>query len=372
MTFIEKYVLNKFPPMMHQSLRELFVRKPYLLKKYANILLNGVETSQKREHLISYPYSIVIEPTNICNLKCPLCPTWQDIDARPKGSMDMQSFRKILDEIGPYLFTLNLCNWGEPFLNPALPQMIEYAKRFNTVVGLSTNLNHLSDDAAEKTINAGIDIIVLSIDGITQESYSKYRRGGELSNVFANVEKLNYYKKKADKRPLLIWQFLVNKYNETELESAREIAKQMELQFQPSPMRSSMGKELILPLYNRVQEMADWFPENPKFRKYPLDIKPGTKTNQQTCKWLWNSMVINWDGSVSPCCGIFEKKWDFNNLFQKTLSVHQAWNSPHYMLARKLVRRYLNKSDKLPEHINNAEDKGLICRNCIKYGFLED
>jgi len=372
MPLLERYIFKKFPPVMHQSLRELFTKKTYLSKKIINILLNGGETSLKKDYLTSYPYSLVLDPTNICNLKCPLCPTWQDINARPKGRMDIHTFRKILDEIGPYLFTINLCNWGEPFLNPDLPQMIEYAKRFNIIVGLSTNLNHLPDDAAEKTINAGVDIIVMSLDGITQGTYLKYRQGGDLQKVFANIEKLNYYKNKAGKKPLLIWQFLVNKYNETELENAKEIAKKMGLQFQPSPMRSSMGKELILPLYQRVQEMVDWFPRNPEYRKYPLDIKPGTKTNQQTCKWLWNSIVINWDGSVSPCCGIFEKKWDFINLYQKASTLHQAWNSPHYRLARKLVSAYLKKSNKLPELINKAEDEGLICRNCIKYGFLED
>ena len=136
----------------------------------------------------------------------------------------MHKFRKILDEIGPHLFTINLCNWGEPFLNPDLPQMIEYAKQFNVVVGLSTNLNYLPDAAAEKAINAGIDIVVISIDGLTQETYSKYRQGGDIQKVFSNIEKLNYYKNKADKKTLLIWQFLINKYNEAELESARESA----------------------------------------------------------------------------------------------------------------------------------------------------
>lgn len=371
---ISETILSKFPSAIHAFLLDLLKNNVYRTKKLSNFRLNQLEAKTLKTSLMSYPYYLVIDPTNICNLNCPLCPTWQDIKARPKGRMDLHIFKKILDETGPYLFTLNLCNWGEPFLNPDLPQMIEYAKKFNTVVGLSTNLNHLPDDAAEKTINAGIDIIVISLDGVTQEAYSKYRQGGDVRRVFANIEKLNCYKNKADKKPLLIWQFLVNKYNEAELESARETAKKMNLLFQPSPMRSSMGKELILPLYQRVQEMRDWLPENPEYRKYPLDITPDTRTAQTACKWLWHSIVVNWDGSFSPCCGVFEKKWDiaeYRNNGQKP-ALHLAWNSPRYRLARRLVAASMKKSKNLASLVQQSEEEGIICSNCIRYGFLED
>ncbi|MBI5634035.1 MAG: SPASM domain-containing protein [Nitrospirae bacterium] len=344
----------------------------YRRKKISNFLLNQVEIKIGRTRLLSYPYILILDPSNICNLQCPLCPSWQDTTSRPKGKMDIHLFRKIMAEAGPYIITVNLCNWGEPFLNPDLSEMIAVAKRYSIVTGLSTNLNYLPDDAAEQVMDAGIDIIVISLDGITQETYSKYRQGGELQKVLANIEKLNYFKRRSGNKTTLAWQFLVNKYNEKELEGAEALAVKMGMHFLPSAMRSSMGKELILPLYERVQEMKDWFPENRTYRKYPSDIRPETKTSQQTCKWLWNSMVINWDGSVAPCCGIFEEKWDFTNLSQKAATFHQAWNSPHYRLARKLVSAYLKKSDKLPKLIHNAEAEGLICRNCIKYGFLED
>lgn len=370
----DKKIVSQFPSIIQPSIQEILHKNTFRKKKIFNFILNQAERKFMRASLVSYPYNIVIDPTNICNLNCPLCPTWQDINARPKGRMDLQTFQRILDEIGPYLFTINLCNWGEPFLNPDLPQMIEYAKRFDTVVGLSTNLNHLPDDAAEKTINAGVDIIVISLDGVTQGTYSKYRQGGNVHKVFENIEKLNYYKNKAGKKPLFIWQFLVNKYNETELESAREVAEKMDLQFQPSPMRSSMGKELILPLYQRVQEMRDWFPENPAYRKYPFGIKPGTKTNQSSCKWLWNSIVVNWDGSISPCCGVFEKKWDIAAYCgdgQKP-ALHPAWNSHRYRLARRLVAACMEKSKNLASLVQQSEEEGIICSNCIRYGFLED
>ncbi len=374
--FIKKYVYAKFPSVIHPFLKNVFINKKYLTKKIGNFLLNQLEIKMGNSNLLSYPYYIVIDPTNVCNLRCPLCPTWQDLNARPKGKMNIQTFQAILDETGPYLFAANLCNWGEPLFNPDLPDMIRYAKKYNTVVGLSTNLNYLPDETARDIVASGIDIIVISLDGATQESYSRYRREGNLSTVLSNIEKLNSYRKNNTKFPLLIWQFLVNKYNESEIDMAREMSQKLGLQFSPSPMRTSMGKELLLPLYERVMGIKDWLPRNPAYNKYSYEIKPKTKTRQITCKWLWNSTVVNWDGSLSPCCGVFEKMWDFSvcyaNSGGRKLTLHQAWNSYHYRLARKLVSAYLKKSKNLSSILRLSEEEGLVCSKCIHYGFLED
>lgn len=375
-TSVEKNILSKFPSLLHPSLKKIFLQKKFLSKKIYNFFLNQIELKLKRNYLFSYPYNLVIDPTNICNLKCPLCPTWQDIEARQKGKMDMQTFRNILDETGQYLFTVNLCNWGETLLNSDAPEMIRYAKKYNTVVGLSTNLNYLPDRTAQELTSSGIDIIVISLDGATQESYGQYRKGGNFSTVLSNIEKLNSYRQNNKNFPLLIWQFLVNKYNESEIEMARDMAQKMGLQFFPSPMRTHMGKELLLPLYERVKEMKDWLPLNPLYNKYAYEINPETRTRQTICKWLWNSTVVNWDGSISPCCGVFEKIWDFESCYnekkEKMLTLHQVWNSSRYQLARKLVGAYMKKSKELKLLLERSEKEGLICSKCIRYGFLED
>jgi MoaA/NifB/PqqE/SkfB family radical SAM enzyme len=373
---VKKKVYARFPSFTHPFLDELFAGKKYLGEKLSNFRLNLVESRLKKSRLLSYPSYLVIDPTNICSLTCPLCPTWQDTGARPKGKMNPALFRSIMDEAGPYVFALNLCNWGEPLFNPALPDMISYAKGYNIVIGLSTNLNYLPDDTARELVASGLDIMVVSLDGATQESYSTYRRGGNFSTVMSNIEKMNSYRENSKKFPLLIWQFLVNKYNESEIPAAREMAEKMNMLFLPGPMRTSMGKELLLPLYERVKEMRDWLPENPSYKKYPSEITPETKTRQTTCQWLWDSTVVNWDGSLSPCCGVFEKSWDFDTCYnEKTggkLTLHQAWNSPLYILARKLVAASMKKSPGLASLVRQADQENLICRNCIRFGFLEE
>ena len=372
---IEKTIYKELPVVIHPFLKNIFTNKTYVTKKIFNLILNQFEKKLKRSHLFSYPYYLVIDPTNICNLKCPLCPTWQDVEARPKGKMDMQTFRNILDEAGQYLLAVNLCNWGEPLLTPDLPDMVRHAKKYNIVVGLSTNLNYLPDRTARELIASEVDIIVVSLDGATQESYARYRKGGNFSTVLGNIEKLNSYRQNNKKFPLLIWQFLVNKYNEQEIEMAREMSQKIGLQFFVSPMRTSMGKELLFPLHERVKEMKDWLPLNPAYNKYADDIGPDTKTSQTICKWLWNSMVVNWDGSISPCCGVFEKVWDFQACYDnsaKALTLHQAWNSRRYQLARRLVAAYMRRSKRLHLLMQQSEKEGLICSKCIRYGFLED
>lgn len=375
-SLFEKNIFAKFPPVIHPLLQKVLGNNAYLHRKVNNFLLNEFEMKMHRSVLKSYPYYMVIDPTNVCNLKCPLCPTWQDTKSRPKGRMRIGTFRKLLDETGPYLFAVNLCNWGEPLLNPDLPSMIRYAKHYNTVTGLSTNLNYLPDETARELVESGTDIIIVSLDGATQESYERYRKDGNLQEVLRNIEKLNAYRGNDQDFPLLIWQFLVNRYNEAEIGKARDMAAQLGMQFFPSPMRTSMGKELLLPLHERVMEMKEWLPGNPEYNRYAYEITPETRTRQETCRWLWNSTVVNWDGSVSPCCGVFEKTWDFATSRPdpkgKSLTLHQAWNSPRYRLARKLVSSHMKDSRHKTGLLMKSAHEGLICAKCVQFGFLEE
>jgi len=367
-SIVEELLYPEFAPILHPFLKEMFEKKSYTAQKMENYLMNRSEMERLASRLESYPYNLVSDPSNICYLKCPLCPTWKDREGRPKGKMSKELFQRLLDEMGPYLFTLNLCNWGEPLLNPELPEMIAYAKNYNIVVGLSTNLNILSDAMAETIAHSGLDVMIISLDGASAETYSKYRRGGSFETVIKNIGRLLAFKEEGRKFPLLIWQFLVNKYNEGEIEAARVMAEKVGAYFLPSPMRTAMGSELLFPLYKRVEGMKGWLPENARFNRYAYEITPETRTRQKTCKWLWTTAVVNWDGSVSPCCGVFEKAWDFGTV-SEGCAFHAVWNGERFVAARKMVGDFL-RNPKGNEYTAGHEQ--LICSRCIKYGFLED
>ncbi|MBF0539694.1 MAG: radical SAM protein [Nitrospirae bacterium] len=369
---LRRLIAGKLPPVTHALLDTLFASGKYLRRKVANLALNALESRLQRGSLMSYPIYMIIDPTNHCNLRCALCPTWQDTQGRPKGMMALDSYKRLLDEVGPYVFGVYLCNWGEPLLNPHLAEMIEYAKGYNTIVGFSSNLNRLSDETAGRIAASGVDFIVLSIDGATEDSYAKYRVGGSFSTVMANIERLLAYREASKPFPQLIWQFLVNRYNEGEVEAARQIARGYGIAFSPSPLRTHMGKELLMPLYARVNEDAYWLPTGSSYSRYDYEIAPGTRTRQRNCKWLWDASVVNWDGSVAPCCGVYEKSWDFDNCFVARGTFHRVWNSLQYRSARRLVRAYAKGSSSMAALHRRCKGSGVICANCVGYGFLED
>ncbi|MBF0337466.1 MAG: radical SAM protein [Nitrospirae bacterium] len=371
-TTLWRLIVSKLPPVTHSLVDSVFAGKRYVRRKVANLALNALEASLQRSSLISYPIYMVIDPTNHCNLRCALCPTWQDTQGRPKGMMVLDAYKRLLDEVGPYVFGVYLCNWGEPLLNRHLAEMIRYAKGYNTIVGFSTNLNRLNDNTAKDIVASGVDLIVLSIDGATQDSYGQYRVGGNFSTVMANIERLLSFREASKPFPQLIWQFLVNRYNEGEVEAAGQIARGYGIAFSPSPLRTHMGKELLMPLYARLNEDASWLPQDNSYSRYAYEIAPGTRTRQHSCKWLWDASVVNWDGSVAPCCGVYEKSWDFDNCFGARGTFRRVWNSPQYQHARRLVRAYTKRMPSmLPLH-KRCKDAGIICANCVEYGFLED
>ncbi|MCK4695932.1 MAG: radical SAM protein, partial [Candidatus Cloacimonetes bacterium] len=169
-----------------------FLRKSLKFKRFFNAI--KVYTSYflsiilKKSIFWGFPPVVMIEPTNICNLKCPLCPSGNDTLKRPKGYMDILTFEKIIDEIKDRSFMVVLWNQGESFLNKDFLKMIKYASERGLFTLVSTNAN--IEIKAEEIIHSGLDSIIVSLDGATQEIYNKYRINGDLSKVLKNVDNL--------------------------------------------------------------------------------------------------------------------------------------------------------------------------------------
>jgi len=159
------------------SLFSYFARNPvtgfkrnHTIKRIVNLLINVIETKFKKTFLISYPFKLLIDPTNMCTLKCPLCPAGQRLEGRKKGRMSIKTFRSILDQVGNYAYSLELFSWGEPFLNDDVFEMIRYAqneKRLN--VHLSTTLQYFPEGYAERLVESGLEWLIVSLDGATHE-----------------------------------------------------------------------------------------------------------------------------------------------------------------------------------------------------------
>jgi MoaA/NifB/PqqE/SkfB family radical SAM enzyme len=319
----------------------------YYLQRSLNRRMNLREFRERRSVLSSYPYIAYIDPSNVCPLSCPLCPTGNRSSTHRKGLMTFETFRRIYDEVGKYLYELHLYNWGEPLLNRDIAEMVRYAKRiYNPQVIISTNLSGLSDERAEEIVRSGVDLLNVSIDGVSQETYEKYRVGGNLGQVLGTMRKMAEMRRaQGKKKPLIRWQFIPMKHNEGEIEAAGKMADEMGVHFRIHRVRLNIcdfdKKETGQP----GRESEEWMPSDP--RHIRLKKKKGL---ENVCNFLWDRIVFNWDGSVFPCCKIYTAEDVFEKNFDRGFAA--IWNSPAYVMAREIFQG------------KRAAD-GFICQRCV-------
>jgi len=325
----------------------------YALKKLANRRLNRREFRRCALRLRSMPQTAYVEPTNLCTLRCALCPSGQrKFDS--VGKMDMDLYRQVLDELGPTLRELHLYNWGEPLLHPNLPDMIAYARQYGPAIWVSTNLSRVDRAQAEALVRAGLDHLNVSIDGVTQQSYESYRVGGDLDTVLENLAMIRDVKTElGSPRPRVRWQFLVTKQNEGEIGQARELAARYDAVFKLKRLRVNLDTFASEPRDVSAEKGRDWLPSDPAHNRHARKrSRPRTQ-----CKHLWDRTTISWSGAVAPCCQIFETKHLFTEQWQG--SFRDVWNGPHYVAARALF------SESPPADVPEID---VVCKQCKEMG----
>ena len=141
------------------------------------------------------PFTISIEPTTACNLRCPECPSGLRAFTRPTGTLKVNFFKKTIDELQQKLLYLIFYFQGEPYINPDFLEMVQYASKKGIYTITSTNGHFLNDDNARRTIESGLDRLIISVDGTTQEVYENYRKEGKLEgSYFPNGSQLTFCK----------------------------------------------------------------------------------------------------------------------------------------------------------------------------------
>lgn len=299
------------------------------------------------------PAKITIESGNICNLRCPLCPTGQKDDSAGKGLLSFADFKRIIDEIGKNLLMIRLYNWGEPLLNKDLIKMVNYAGENRIAVKISTNLSiPITDSQAEELINANLQKIYISCDGASSSTYPIYHINGDFDIVMSNM-KLLLRKKKAmrNRYTELIWLFHVFSHNEHEIETAKRIARDLGIKLTINKIRTDMGKEIFEKEEKSLERDSKWLPGNPKYNAF--NVKDKKIRKKFNCRLLWTETVINWEGSILPCCSVYSEKHSFGNI--KKDSFRNIWNNKKYISARREVLGRKNKTDTVC-HICKAND----------------
>ena len=307
-------------------------------KKFENFKLAKQEEEQGKIILESMPYQIDVEPTNVCNLHCPLCSTGTDESTRKKGMLEFENFKKLIDQIKDFALQLSLQNWGESTLVKDFPKMIRYATDAGIFSRLSTNFSvNYTDEYFEEFLRTGLGRLVIDIDGTTQEVYEKYRIGGNLKTVVENTKKAMKMKREMGlKYPVIQARMLVNKFNEHQLDDFKQLAKDLEVD------EMELGNIQLNP--NTAAEK--WLPKN---KQYVYETYRGER-RITPCHWPWSGLVINWDGGVAPCSIVDDPDSDFGNVFESDLKT--LWNNEYYVSARSTWAK------------NSEKKKFTICNMC--------
>jgi radical SAM protein with 4Fe4S-binding SPASM domain len=290
-----------------------------------------------------HPVSVSFEPTTSCNLRCPECPSGLRQFSRPTGMLQNDLFKKTIDDIHKELLYLIFYFQGEPYLNPGFLEMVKYASDKKIYTATSTNAHYLTDEVAKKTVESGLDRLIISMDGTTQDVYKQYRVGGSLDKVLEGAKNIMKWKKELkSKTPFVFFQFLVVKPNEHQVEDIKRLAKEVgvdEVRFKTAQV------------YEYETDPNNLIPTIDKFSRYKKNAD-GTYTAKNKlanrCWKLQHANVITWDGLVVPCCFDKDATHQLGNL--KTQSFKEIWHNDNY----KQFRNELKKSRK---HID-------ICANC--------
>lgn len=329
-------------------------------KRLLNLFLCLYELKAKKARLRSLPLKLTIDPCNICNLRCVLCPTGQGLKNRKRSMMSFSDFEKIINEMGDYLYEVALYNWGEPFLNKEIYRMIRLLKKRRIKAISNSNMNvRLTEGDAEEIVRSGLDTLIVSMDGITQATYEKYRVGGDLELVKRNVSMISDAKRKLGAgKPELIWQFLVNKYNEKEVPELERVKE--DLGFDAlwlGRLRCDIGMEIFLDQNQRYESARSLLPSDEKYSRYDASERK-EKSEAKSCYFLWTTAAINPDGSVSPCCALYNQAFDFGNVFESGQSFRDVWNGERYVESRKMVAGRKSRIK-------------TICGICARHGFIQ-
>jgi len=290
--------------------------------------------------------SLSIEPTNACNLSCIECPTGTNSLKRKKGNFPLNAFREILDEKEKDLIYLNYYFQGEPFFNKETIRMIRMASDRNIYTSVSTNAQLITKDLAKDIVESGLNRIIISIDGTTQEVYEKYRRGGELEKVIQASKYLVEARQVFNNSKLkIVFQFLVFKHNEHQIKDIQKLGKNLGVD------KVEIKSAQVYNYYNSKNITSI-----NKYSRYKKDSNGNfqikNKLNNK-CWRMWHSVVITQDLDLVPCCYDKDALFKMGNL--RTQKIIEIEASGNYKEFRQTI---LNKRSSVDMCLNC--DEGLI------------
>jgi radical SAM protein with 4Fe4S-binding SPASM domain len=325
-------------------------------RKRLNLMKVGFDRMFRNNVESGLPPLLHTELTNVCNLRCPLCPTGSNSLKRPKGFMSEETFMKMLDELGDVLIGVYLFCFGEPFLNRNIAKMIEACTDRNILSLTSTNGTCVQTrDEAEKIVEAGLTALIIAIDGSTQEIYQSYRRGGDLEKVKRCASLIEEAKVRCNsKTPYTVVRTVVTSNNVDDL---------------PEIERLSVGLGVNMFSYKSLgclvkgEKFNDYMPVEKSMRRFEYSGSSGGARRLSECIFPFRQPIIFWDGTVVGCEYDHNMDYAFGKIGEKSFS--DIWNSPRATELRENIRSKHNKTgfcSECPYEGRSREGTALYCK----------
>lgn len=269
---------------------------------------------RRKTRLSYFPVRLWVEATSICNLHCVMCPN-KDLKKEEKGFMEFPLFQKVIDEAKNFVFDVNLIHRGEGLLHPEFPRLVRYAHEAGMTTKFHTNATLLDEEKSRQLIGAGLDQISFSFDGYDKTTYEKIRVNADFEETVRNIVHFLMIKRELrSKKPLAILE-LIN-FPDIYKNVGREERKEFLRRFSGLPLDRVEVKEM----HNWAGEIG----ERRKAKKY------------SPCTFLWQALIVFWDGTVLPCTQDFHGYYPLGNVARNSLA--EIWNNgPMITLRRKIL-----------------------------------
>jgi radical SAM protein with 4Fe4S-binding SPASM domain len=301
-------------------------RLPFAKRK--NLIGLGIDTALRSERMHALPPIIQVEPTNLCNLTCPLCPTGSNSLKRAKGFMSFKTFQKILDELDHILIAVYLFCFGEPFMNRELLEMIRACTDRNILTLTSTNGHFIqTTDEALKVIDSGLTTIIIAVDGSTQDIYQAYRKGGDIERVkrcIANIEEAKV--RRGSLFPYTVFRSVITRQNQDDLPQLATLA---------SDLGVNMFAYKSLGCLTHNDEFREYEPYGSNTQRFEYAGSSRVSRELITCPFAFRQPIVFCDGTVVGCEYDHDKDMSFGNIREQTFS--QIWNSRNAVKLRRSI-----------------------------------
>jgi MoaA/NifB/PqqE/SkfB family radical SAM enzyme len=380
----------------YSRLKTVLAQRPPFRKKnrsaYVNFLRAKYEAYTGAVDVKSYPYYLCMDPCDLCQLRCPTCPTGIEnegrklpVDARftsrrDRSIMSPDLFDSLMDEMGEYLFLIMFYNYGEPLLNKHLPSFIKKAAAHDIETEVHTNLSlPLTDQQIDEVMGSGLDYLNASIDGFSQETYQVHRVGGNIELVKRNLERLVAARARLGSRTIITYKTLVFRHNEHEIPAARRYCKELGIRFlygeafidNPSWLPSYRAAEQpyfsAADIARRVTEWdkagkPGYFAEHEK-RPYWSVFPKTTETEQPAfCNWHYGFSVVTAGGPVAPCCAASKDRDDFGTVVPGSVRFADVWNNARLKESRAAFAG---------KPVTGLEEADSVCLRCYFPKFVQ-